>query len=63
MLDSISSPPQNIKTLINQIKGNVDEMLEYLEDKKNLKRPRYENETNYTFQGGQNYRETVVCIR
>ena len=30
--------------------------------RKNMKPPRYENESNYTFEGGQNYRETVISL-
>ena len=30
--------------------------------RKNLKPPRYENESGYTFEGGQNYRETVISL-
>ena len=30
--------------------------------RKNLKPPRYENEKGYTFEGGQNYRETVISL-
>tara|TARA_R100000657_G_C4679232_1_gene126708 strand:+ start:496 stop:2394 length:1899 start_codon:yes stop_codon:yes gene_type:complete len=61
-LDSISSPPQNIKTLINQIKGNVDESVRISRGSGNVRQTQYGNETNYTFQGGQNYRETVFVL-
>ena len=30
--------------------------------KKGIKPPRYENESGYTFEGGQNYRETVISL-
>jgi len=30
--------------------------------RKNLKKPRYEDQSGYTFEGGQNYRETVISL-
>jgi hypothetical protein len=52
----------NIKILINQIKGNVDESVRISRGGGNVRQAQYQNETNYTLQGGSNYRETVFVL-
>ena len=47
------------KKELQQLDFAFDDMLRI---RNNLKAPRYENESNYTFEGGQNYRETVISL-
>jgi len=54
--------PQNIRVLINQIKGNVDEAMRISKGGGKTKPTKYGNESSYTFPGGQNYRETVFVL-
>ena len=61
-LNAIPAPGQNIRVLINQIKGNVDESVRISRGGGNVRQTQYGNETNYTLQGGQNYRETVFVL-
>ena len=61
-LNAIPAPGQNIRVLINQIKGNVDESVRISRGGGNVRQTQYGNETNYTLQGGNNYRETVFVL-
>jgi len=59
---SRATQPQNIRVLINQIKGNVDEAMRISKGGGKTKPTKYGNESSYTFPGGQNYRETVFVL-
>ena len=61
-LNAIRNPAQNVRVLINQIKGNVDESVRISRGGGNVRQTQYGNETNYTLQGGNNYRETVFVL-
>jgi hypothetical protein len=61
-LNAIPAPAQNVRVLINQIKGNVDESVRISRGSGNVRQTQYGNETNYTLQGGNNYRETVFVL-
>ena len=61
-LNAIPAPGQNIRVLINKFKGNGDESVRISRGGGNVRQTQYGNETNYTLQGGQNYRETVFVL-
>jgi hypothetical protein len=61
-LNAVRNPAQNVRVLINQIKGNVDESVRISRGGGNVRQTQYGNETNYTLQGGNNYRETVFVL-
>ena len=51
---------QNNRVQVNGILGGVDELVRISRGGGNVRPVKYQNETNYTFQGGNNYRETVL---
>ena len=53
---------QNARAQINGILGGVDELVRMSKGSGNVRPVKYQNETNYTFQGGNNYRETVFVL-
>jgi len=61
-LNAIRNPSQNVRVLINQIKGNVDESVRISRGGGNVRQTQYGNERDYTLQGGNNYRETVFVL-
>ena len=50
-LNAIRNPAQNVRVLINQIKGNVDESVRISRGGGNVKQTQYGDETNYTITG------------
>ena len=53
---------QNNRVQVNGILGGVDELVRISRGGGNRRPVKYQNETNYTFQGGNNYRETVFVL-
>jgi len=53
---------QNARVQINGVLGGVDELVRISKGGGNVKPVKYQNETSYTFQGGNNYRETVFVL-
>ena len=53
---------QNQKVQINGIMGGLDELVRISKGGGNVRPVKYQNETSYTFQGGNNYRETVFVL-
>ena len=53
---------QNARVQINGILGGIDELVRISKGGGNVRPVKYQNETNYTLQGGQNYRETVFVL-
>jgi hypothetical protein len=53
---------QNNKVQINGIMGGLDELVRISKGGGNVRPVKYQNETSYTFQGGNNYRETVFVL-
>jgi len=53
-------PDQTFITKLNRLQGEADDMIKQL--KKDVRPVKYKDETNYTFQGGDNYRETVFTL-
>ena len=50
------------KVQINGIIGGIDELVRIARGGGNVRPVKYQNETSYTFQGGNNYRETVFVL-
>jgi len=53
---------QNNRVQVNGILGGVDELVRISRGGGNVRPVKYQNETSYTFQGGNNYRETVFVL-
>jgi hypothetical protein len=53
---------QNARVQINGVLGGIDELVRISKGGGNVRPVKYQNETNYTLQGGQNYRETVFVL-
>jgi len=53
---------QNSRVQINGVLGGVDELIRISRGGGNVRPVKYQNETSYTFQGGNNYRETVFVL-
>jgi hypothetical protein len=53
---------QNTRAQINGVLGGVDELVRMSKGGGNVRPVKYQNETSYTFPGGQNYRETVFVL-
>ena len=53
---------QNARAQINGVLGGVDELVRISRGGGNVRPVKYQNETSYTFQGGNNYRETVFVL-
>ena len=53
---------QNSRVQINGVLGGVDELIRISKGGGNVRPVKYQNETSYTFQGGNNYRETVFVL-
>ena len=53
---------QNNRVQINGIMGGIDELVRISKGGGNVRPVKYQNETSYTFQGGNNYRETVFVL-
>jgi hypothetical protein len=53
---------QNQKVQINGLMGGLDELVRISKGGGNVRPVKYQNETSYTFQGGNNYRETVFVL-
>jgi hypothetical protein len=53
---------QNARAQINGMLGGVDELVRISRGGGNVRPVKYQNETSYTFQGGNNYRETVFVL-
>ena len=53
---------QNARVQINGVLGGVDELVRISKGGGNVRPVKYQNETSYTFPGGQNYRETVFVL-
>jgi|TARA_X000001382_G_scaffold34529_1_gene22774 hypothetical protein len=53
---------QNQLVQLNGIRGSVDELVRISKGGGNVRPVKYQNETSYTFPGGQNYRETVFVL-
>ena len=47
------------KKELQQLDFEFDDLLRV---RRNVRRPRYEDQSGYTFEGGQNYRETVISL-
>ena len=52
----------NTRVQINGMLGGIDELVRISKGGGNVKPVKYQNETSYTFQGGNNYRETVFVL-
>jgi len=64
-LTSVRNSPalnQNNRVQVNGILGGVDELVRISRGGGNVRPVKYQNETSYTFQGGNNYRETVFVL-
>jgi len=53
---------QNQKVQINGLMGGLDELVRISKGGGNVRPVKYQNETSYTFPGGNNYRETVFVL-
>ena len=53
---------QNARVQINGVLGGIDELVRISKGGGNVRPVKYQNETSYTFPGGQNYRETVFVL-
>jgi hypothetical protein len=53
---------QNQLVQLNGIRGGIDEVVRISKGGGNVRPVKYQNETSYTFPGGQNYRETVFVL-
>ena len=53
---------QNARVQINGVLGGVDEVVRISKGGGNVRPTKYGNEGDYTFPGGQNYRETVFVL-
>lgn len=53
---------QNQKVQINGLMGGLDELVRISKGGGNVRPVKYQNETSYTLQGGNNYRETVFVL-
>ena len=53
---------QNSRVQINGVLGGIDELVRISRGGGNVRPVKYQNETSYTFQGGNNYRETVFVL-
>ena len=53
---------QNSRVQINGVLGGIDELVRISKGGGNVRPVKYQNETSYTFQGGNNYRETVFVL-
>ena len=53
---------QNQLVQLNGLRGGVDEIVRISKGGGNVRPVKYQNETSYTFQGGNNYRETVFVL-
>ena len=53
---------QNQKVQINGLMGGLDELVRISKGGGNVRPTKYQNETSYTLQGGNNYRETVFVL-
>ena len=53
---------QNARVQINGVLGGIDELVRISKGGGNVRPVKYQNETSYTFQGGNNYRETVFVL-
>ena len=47
------------KIAINKMQGEIDDIVA---STKNITPPKYQNQTSYTYPGGQNYREAVIVL-
>jgi hypothetical protein len=54
------NPDQTFITKLNQLQGEADDMIKQL--KSDVRPVKYKEETSYTLQGGDNYRETVFSL-
>ena len=64
-LSSVKKSPalnQNNRVQVNGILGGVDELVRISRGGGNVRPVKYQNETSYTFPGGNNYRETVFVL-
>ena len=61
-LKKSSTITQNARAQINGVLGGVDELVRISKGGGNVRPVKYQNETSYTFQGGNNYRETVFVL-
>ena len=64
-LNSVKKSPalnQNNRVQVNGILGGVDELVRISRGGGNVRPVKYQNETSYTFPGGNNYRETVFVL-
>ena len=57
-----SAITQNARAQINGVLGGVDELVRISKGGGNVRPVKYQNETSYTFPGGNNYRETVFVL-
>jgi hypothetical protein len=53
---------QNARAQINGVLGGIDELVRISKGGGNVRPVKYQNETQYTFPGGSNYRETVFVL-
>lgn len=53
---------QNARVQINGVLGGIDEVVRISKGGGNVRPVKYQNETSYTLQGGNNYRETVFVL-
>ena len=51
--------PSDKKIAINKMQGEIDDIVA---STRNITPPKYQNQTSYTFPGGQNYREAVIVL-
>jgi hypothetical protein len=51
--------PNDKKIAINKMQGEIDDIVA---STRNITPPKYQNQTSYTYPGGQNYREAVIVL-
>src|SRR5210317_213281 len=51
--------PSDKKIAINKMQGEIDDIVA---STRNITPPKYQNQTSYTYPGGQNYREAVIVL-
>src|SRR6056300_1616098 len=51
--------PNDKKIALNKMQGEIDDIVA---STRNITPPKYQNQTSYTYPGGQNYREAVIVL-
>ena len=51
--------PSDKKIALNKMQGEIDDIVA---STRNITPPKFQNQTNYTYPGGQNYREAVIVL-